>query len=255
MSTNEFIPKRGSISVLYMRGGSAWSTALFLSSLPGRNCWYTHRKLTSISTVLCAEPPRVLVQSVEFLLEVDKSKFLARAHSASTVESALLRVEESRVKEPKASHHCWGWRGKSSGRCSDDGEPAGTGGRPILSALESENVVETVVVVSRYYGGIKLGTGGLARAYGQSAREALRAAEMSVLIESARLSICFKTAQDMSRVYSLMAKFGASKEGVEEFSNDGTCKLTFSLPAASLDVARSAINEACGGRAIFTTFE
>jgi uncharacterized YigZ family protein len=197
-----------------------------------------------------------LVKPVEYILEVDKSKFIARAHSAVTVDSALKRVEESRAKDPKASHHCWGWRGRSSGgRCSDDGEPAGTGGRPILSTLESENVVETVVVVTRYYGGIKLGTGGLARAYGQSAREALRAAETSVLIESARLSICFKTAQDMSRVYPLMAKFGASKERPEEFATDGTCKLTFSLPATSLDVARAAINEACGGRAIFTTFE
>ena len=70
------------------------------------------------------------------------------------------------MKDPKASHNCWAFRSQTYERQSDDGEPSGTAGRPILAAIEKENVYDAVVVVVRHFGGVKLGTGGLVRAYG-----------------------------------------------------------------------------------------
>ena len=81
-----------------------------------------------------------------------------------------------RIADPTATHNCWAYRIGSEYRFSDDGEPAGTAGRPILAAIDGQGCDQVVVVVTRWYGGIKLGAGGLVRAYGGCAAECLRAA-------------------------------------------------------------------------------
>lgn len=106
---------------------------------------------------------------------IKKSRFLTHAVSATSFTEAQNFLK--RVSDLKATHNCWGWRGRGEERSSDDGEPGGTAGRPILSAIESEELEDVVVVVTRYFGGIKLGAGGLVRAYGGVARTCLRNAE------------------------------------------------------------------------------
>ncbi|HWO56291.1 MAG TPA: YigZ family protein [bacterium] len=110
------------------------------------------------------------------------SKFLAVLAPAASEEEAMGALKERSRRYPDASHHCWGLRvGRPAAlveRSSDAGEPNGTAGRPILDALRHAQLENAVCVVTRYFGGTKLGTGGLARAYGDAANAAIAAATM-----------------------------------------------------------------------------
>lgn len=116
--------------------------------------------------------------AVEVELEIKRSRFLGLAMPVQGVDDAQQQLAAIRAAHPHANHHCWA---RVSGRpdevrlwdSSDDGEPRGTAGRPMLQILQHSGLGEVQVVVVRYFGGIKLGTGGLIRAYGQSTNEAL----------------------------------------------------------------------------------
>jgi len=112
--------------------------------------------------------------------EVRKSRFLALAAPVSSVEAALAFIE--RVSVPTATHNCWAWKLGNQYRFNDDDEPGGTAGRPILAAIEGQDCDQVVVVVIRWYGGIKLGTGGLVRAYGGCAARCLQQADKQPLV-------------------------------------------------------------------------
>jgi len=112
-------------------------------------------------------------------IEVSRSRFLAEASRVSTEEEARAVIERIRREHPEASHHCTAFvlgPGRAIERSNDDGEPSGTAGAPILDALRGPDLTDTLVVVTRWFGGTLLGTGGLARAYGDAARAALDAA-------------------------------------------------------------------------------
>ena len=115
------------------------------------------------------------------LLEVKHSRFLAQAAPVATPDDALAFLREIAV--PDATHNCWAYRIGGEYRSSDDGEPAGTAGRPILAAIDGQGFDRVMVVVTRWYGGIQLGTGGLARAYGGSANSCLQGAASEPLVE------------------------------------------------------------------------
>ncbi len=119
--------------------------------------------------------------------EVKHSRFLARARSVETPEQALAFLEE--VREAAANHNCWAYRIGELYRFSDDGEPGGTAGRPILAAIDRHGTDHVMVVVTRYFGGIKLGAGGLARAYGGAAATCLRLASLREVLPLARLRL------------------------------------------------------------------
>lgn len=105
-----------------------------------------------------------------------KSRFIADIRPVSTEEEALAFIEEIRKKYWDARHHCYayilGERGQQS-RCSDDGEPSQTAGRPMLDVLTGEGITDVCAVVTRYFGGTLLGTGGLVRAYSGAVKEGL----------------------------------------------------------------------------------
>ena len=115
--------------------------------------------------------------------EIKKSRFLAQAAPVDAPEAALAFVQD--VADPAATHNCWAYRIGQAYRFNDDGEPGGTAGRPILQAIEGQGIDRAVVVVTRWYGGIKLGAGGLARAYGGTAAECLRLAERVPIVPMA----------------------------------------------------------------------
>ena len=98
-------------------------------------------------------------------------------------EEARARIEETRKKHYDARHNCWCYRLREGGaeRYSDDGEPQGTAGQPMLNVFQREEVADVVCVVTRYFGGVLLGAGGLVRAYTQSAKDALDASGISVV--------------------------------------------------------------------------
>jgi uncharacterized YigZ family protein len=119
--------------------------------------------------------------------DIKKSRFLAQAAPVDAPEQALAWLRE--VSDSAATHNCWAWRIGQDYRFNDDGEPGGTAGRPILQAIEGQGMDRVVVVVTRWYGGIKLGAGGLARAYGGTAAECLRVAERVAIVAMTRLGV------------------------------------------------------------------
>lgn len=107
---------------------------------------------------------------------IEKSRFLGFACPVSSIEEVELYLEEYRKRYKDASHLCFAYiigQGGLIMRASDDGEPSGTAGVPILEVLKKENLTDTLVMVVRYFGGTKLGSGGLIRAYSKSAKESI----------------------------------------------------------------------------------
>lgn len=106
-----------------------------------------------------------------------KSRFICLAHPVESEEEAFLVLEDVRAHNPEARHNVWAYLLRSGReRCSDDGEPQKTAGLPTLEVLRRSGLVDLVMVTTRYFGGVLLGTGGLVRAYTQAAQEALAVA-------------------------------------------------------------------------------
>jgi len=107
---------------------------------------------------------------------INKSRFIAYRYELDSLEEVKVRIEELRREHKKATHICYAYvynRDCVSEKCSDDGEPGGTAGYPILNVIKKKNLTNTMVAVVRYFGGIKLGAGGLTRAYTKSAASVL----------------------------------------------------------------------------------
>lgn len=121
-----------------------------------------------------------------------KSRFIAEVYPVSSEEEAFRHLEEVKKKYWDARHHCWAYvlgRNPSVERMSDDGEPAGTAGKPILEVIRGRGVTNAFIVVTRYFGGTLLGTGGLVRAYTSASQAALADAEIITRISGVKLDI------------------------------------------------------------------
>lgn len=121
---------------------------------------------------------RTLSERVEFRYKIERSEFLGVAFPVTSEEQFFEELARIQKRWFDATHHCWAYRlfAESRSRSSDAGEPSGTAGRPILTAIEGADFFDVAVVVVRWFGGVKLGTGGLSRAYRETAAETLRAA-------------------------------------------------------------------------------
>lgn len=109
-------------------------------------------------------------------IKIKGSRFIASVNAVLTGKDVKQHLDTVNNTHPQASHHCYAYRiglNQDSFRYSDDGEPSGTAGKPILDAIKGRELTNTLCIVTRYFGGTKLGTGGLIRAYGQCAAEAL----------------------------------------------------------------------------------
>ncbi|WP_422776998.1 IMPACT family protein [Pseudomonas mediterranea] len=124
--------------------------------------------------------PFTLVGFCEYREEIRKSRFITFAAPITSPADAQAFIEQH--SDLNATHNCWAWKLGDQYRSNDDGEPGGTAGRPILAAIEAQACDQVVVLVIRWYGGIQLGTGGLARAYGGGANKCLQNAEKLELI-------------------------------------------------------------------------
>lgn len=121
---------------------------------------------------------RTLVAPAEFRHKIERSEFLGIAFPVTTEPDFFAELERVQKKYFDATHHCWAFRlfSESRTRSSDAGEPSGTAGKPILAAIEGATLHDVGVIVVRWYGGVKLGTGGLSRAYRETAAETLKVA-------------------------------------------------------------------------------
>ena len=125
---------------------------------------------------------RTLAGPSEFRQKIDRSEFLGIAFHIEDDDAFFAELAALTKRHYDATHLCWAFRlfanGEIRARSADAGEPSGTAGKPILSAIEGADLYDTAVIVVRWYGGVKLGTGGLSRAYRETAAEALRAASI-----------------------------------------------------------------------------
>ncbi|MFK2931423.1 IMPACT family protein [Dyella agri] len=189
------------------------------------------------------EPLHTLVEACRHAEEIKKSRFLAQAAPVASPEQALAFVRE--VSAADATHNCWAYRIGQDYRFNDDGEPGGTAGRPILQAIESQGFDRVAVVVTRWYGGIKLGAGGLARAYGGTAAECLRTAARVPIVAMARLSLRCEFAE-LALLKARLRDLGA-ETAREQFDADGVT-LEFELPAQRAAEAEARIADLSRGR-------
>ena len=175
--------------------------------------------------------------------DIRKSRFLAQAAPVGSIPEALAFIEA--VSEAAATHNCWSYRIGDAYRFNDDGEPGGTAGRPMLQAIDGQGCDQVVVVVTRWYGGIKLGAGGLARAYGGTAAECLRLAPRVAIVAMGRLFIhC-----DFAELALVTARI-REMDGVieqETFVADGA-DLTVLAPADRLDAIAARVVDLSRGR-------
>ncbi len=187
-----------------------------------------------------------LATAATYCLEVRHSRFLAQGQSADTPAAALSFI--ARVSDHDATHNCWAYRIGAEYRSSDDGEPSGTAGRPILAAIEGQGYDQVVMVVTRWYGGIKLGAGGLVRAYGGAAAECLRVAERRPLLVMQVLWLACAF-EDLGNVHAALALHSATKLR-EEFTPAGA-RLQLQLPAEHTDALKNHLRDATRNRARF----
>jgi putative IMPACT (imprinted ancient) family translation regulator len=183
-----------------------------------------------------------LAAPVSATLEIKKSKFAATAWPAASPDEAAALI--AAASDPSASHNVWAWRAAGSERCSDDGEPAGTAGRPVLAALAGLDRVAVLVV--RHFGGVKLGVGGLARAYGQAARESVKSGVLVEVEPAARVSLNAPL-DDAGALWRALGAVGAS--GVAEAHDGARVELTAMVDARAAAGLAAAVASATAGRA------
>ena len=177
-----------------------------------------------------------------------KSRFIATLRPVESEEEAYAFIEEMRKKYWDATHNCSafviGRRGEIT-RCSDDGEPSGTAGRPMLEVLLKEGICNTAVVVTRYFGGTLLGTGGLVRAYGAAVKEGLKHSGVVTMRYGTRLQVTVNY-PDVGRIQHLAAGEGAAQESAEYGVN---VRFVLAAPAEDEERICRSITEATDARA------
>jgi len=183
-------------------------------------------------------------------LRVRGSRFIATAFHSGDEESARRRLQEVRGEFHDATHHGFALRLADPGdapleRTQDDGEPPGTAGLPILQAIRSENLFDTAVVVSRYFGGTKLGRGGLARAYREAARMALAAAPRTTRVACSTLRILVPLDRD-GETRHLIARRGGFVTGAA-YTEPGWSALTVTVPVAAIPALQDDLRELTRG--------
>lgn len=123
---------------------------------------------------------KFLVEQNEYIFEIKKSTFIATAIPINSEKEAITAIQNIKKLYPDARHNCSAFVVDQISRINDDGEPTNTAGKPILNALKHNDFTNTLIVVTRYFGGVKLGVGGLIRAYGQAASQVLSTSKFKI---------------------------------------------------------------------------
>ncbi|PPJ48259.1 DUF1949 domain-containing protein [Rhizobium sp. KAs_5_22] len=186
-----------------------------------------------------------LERTETFAQDIKKSRFIA--HAAPVASEDEARAFIAAVSDPSANHNCWAWRVGQAYRFSDDGEPSGTAGKPMLQAIDGQALDCVAVVVTRWFGGILLGSGGLMRAYGGTAAACLKAAVKIEIIQRIEGEIV----AGFSDLAVLKARLAALPDLIvlsEEFTASGAV-LTVALPEATAAQANRLVTDITSGRA------
>lgn len=183
-------------------------------------------------------------------LEVKKSRFIGYATHVDSWDDAVQYLESIRKQQhPKARHWCYGYVCGTNERSSDDGEPSGTAGVPILNAIRGAHLDNVMCVVVRYFGGIKLGTGGLIRAYGGTARLVLRDAPVNTLIPQSTVRVSVN-APFIGAIYELIGKVNGTASQ-EVYGDQGNLTITITCDQTNEIRLRNGLKDVTRGSAIF----
>jgi len=187
----------------------------------------------------------ILTSPSRFEQEIKKSRFLALAAPVADEAEAKAFIAEN--SDRNANHNCWAWRIGQSYRFNDDGEPSGTAGKPILQAIDGQQLTDIVVLITRWFGGILLGSGGLVRAYGGTAALCLNGATKERVIPS--ITVVFDlNFSDHAFIKASLHRLGSVAVIQETFTYDGT-SLCLQIPEGNADAIVAAIRNLTSGRA------
>lgn len=179
-----------------------------------------------------------------------KSRFIAHVLSIASEQQALDYIEKIKKKYWDARHNCFAFvvgQNNEIQRFSDDGEPQGTAGKPILEVLINKNVRNTLIVVTRYFGGTLLGTGGLVRAYGLSARTGLENAGVKKVCAGMKMDIVADY-NSIGKIKYIMGQMGIQADE-EQYTENVTIAVT--VKEADCEQLKAKITDATGGKAVF----
>ena len=185
-----------------------------------------------------------IIGEADYTQDIRKSVFRARAVAIASEDDAKDQL--ARLSEPGANHNCWAFRLGQIYRFSDDGEPSGTAGKPILQAIDGQEMDRLLVVVTRWFGGTLLGSGGLIRAYGGTAAACLREASRQELIETIDLGI----RTSFSDLALVRARIEAAENATirdEQFLADGA-EFTARLPVKDAERLAQMLTDQTSGR-------
>lgn len=191
-------------------------------------------------------PRFTLVELSTARQEIKKSRFIAAA--APVADEAAAKDFIAAQSDPEANHNCWAWRFGQSYRFNDDGEPSGTAGKPILAAIDGQALDGIAVVVTRWFGGILLGSGGLIRAYGGTAALCLREAGKIELVETAAVTIACPFS-DLTRVQARLTALPGVRLHDQAFTDTGAT-LSVSAPKAEIASVIRLVTDLTSGRAL-----
>ncbi|XYI42642.1 Putative translation regulator, IMPACT (imprinted ancient) protein family [Cupriavidus necator] len=199
-------------------------------------------------------PTYTLANPVRAEIEIRKSRFLALALPVADRDAAMAALQALRAEHPTATHVCWALLAGGASGMSDDGEPSGTAGRPILEVLRHHDLDGVLAAVVRYYGGVKLGAGGLVRAYTDAIAAALKTAERVERIAYGTLTVSVDYADEprVRRWLDYDAQPGCT---LADTAYGALATLVLRMPATQLDAARDALRDATHGRAQFPEAE
>jgi uncharacterized YigZ family protein len=195
---------------------------------------------------------QTLKNPVTARLEIKKSEFIAYAYPVNSREQAMFHVEQIREKYPDARHWCWAYiigdpDNTTSAGFDDDGEPNGTAGRPILGVLQHKSIGNIIIIVVRYFGGIKLGAGGLTRAYAGSAQAAVDQMILQPFVPMTQVQILADFATEAQCRYVVESLEGT----IEDVAYSKQVTLTVTIAEVDIETLKTEL--AMAGRVIKPT--
>jgi len=199
------------------------------------------------------KPYQIAINKVEHETIVNRSRFICYIFPCTTIDEAKDYVKQLQAEHPQASHHCHAFLTKAADNSlgygySDDGEPSGTAGKPMLAVLQGSGIGEVCAIVVRYFGGTKLGTGGLQRAYADSVRQALPFLQSKTKIAMAAKTLAcqYKQVDDVLHIISQVEGQVIEQEYLQQVQFD------FLIPQAKLALVEHQLQTLSAGELSLT---
>ncbi|AKU21919.1 YigZ family protein [Massilia sp. NR 4-1] len=191
--------------------------------------------------------PQTISAAVHYELLIKKSRFIACVQPMSDRTAAQAVVAGLRAQHPGAAHVCWALLAGGQSAAVDDGEPSGTAGRPMLDVLRHQDLEGVLATVVRYFGGVKLGAGGLVRAYTDSVAQALLQAEKVAIVKLRQLRCVVPYAMEGM----LRRELELAQATLLAVNHGDSVTLAFSLPDADASALQARLNESGNGRVLW----